>query len=445
MRRRFRNDRVYGAVFAEYVYQVFRRGHSMEYFVEGGRSRTGRLLPARTGMIQMTLDAHARGVPRPLAFVPVYFGYEKLVEASSYVEELRGADKKRETLADLLRSVALLRQSFGMAHVSFGKAIALGDLLRAEPVPTAREVGERILTAVNASAAVNAVNLISLATLSMPRQAIEEASLVAQIDLYRELLRRDADHHAYTVTTAPAAELVQRAEKLKLLRREAAPPALGQSGVGVGGDILRHDDFTAVLTTWYRNNVLHVLAAPAFIACLIVNRRRGIRRSTVRRLVATVFPFVAQELKLPVDAGVDRWLDHLLAAGIVEQRGDGLVAAKAPEQRLKLRLLANTVMQTLERFYIAAALLADAGAGVLDRKALLAACRATAARVSSLYGIDAPEFADGRLFEGFLQGLAEQGALTEKEDGSLVVQDGVRELLRAARGVISLELRQALG
>ena len=446
MRRRFRNDRVYGAVFAEYVYQVFRRGHSMEYFVEGGRSRTGRLLPARTGMIQMTLDAHARGVPRPLAFVPVYFGYEKLVEASSYVEELRGADKRRETLADLLRSVALLRQSLGMAHVSFGKAIALGDLLRAEPVPTAREVGERILMAVNASAAVNAVNLISLATLSMPRQAIDEASLVAQIDLYRDLLRRDADHHAYTVTTAPADELVQRAEKLKLLRREAAAPALGRAGGGaIGGDILRHDDFTAVLMTWYRNNVLHVLAAPAFMACLIVNRRRGIRRSTVRRLVATVFPFVAQELKLPVGADVDRWLDHLLAAGIVEQRGDGLVAAKAPEQRLKLRLLANTVMQTLERFYIAAALLADAGAGVLDRKALLAACRATAARISSLYGIDAPEFADGRLFEGFLQGLAEHGVLTENEDGSLVVQDGVRELLRAARGVISLELRQALG
>ncbi len=445
MRRRFRNDRVYGAVFAEYVYQVFRRGHSMEYFVEGGRSRTGRLLPARTGMIQMTLDAHARGVPRPLAFVPVYFGYEKLVEASSYVEELRGADKRRETLANLMRSVGLLRQSFGTAHVSFGKAIALADLMRTEPPPTARDVGERILMGVNACAAVNGVNLISLATLSMPRQAIEEASLVAQIDACRDLLRRDADRHAYTVTAAPAGELVQRAEELGLLKREAAPPSLGAGRAPAAGDILRHDDFTAVLMTWYRNNVLHVLAAPAFVACLVVNRRRGIRRSTVRRLVATVFPFVAQELKLPMDAATaDRWLDHLLAAGMVEQRGDGFVAAKAPAQRLALRLLANTVMQTLERFYIAAALLTDAGAGVLDRKALLAACRATAARVSSLYGIDAPEFADGRLFEGFLQGLVERGALAEDEDGRLVFEDGVGELLRAARGVIASELRQAL-
>ena len=435
MRRRFRGDRVYAAVFAEYLYQVFRRGHSVEYFVEGGRSRTGRLLPAHTGMIQMTLDAHARGIPRPVAFVPVYFGYEKLVEASSYVDELRGAVKKRETVAGLLRSLKLARESFGMAQVSFGRAILLDDVLREGGPPPARRIGERVLTGINACAAVNGVNLISLATLSMPRQAIEEQALLAQIDMIRDLLRRNGDRHGYWITETPAKELVQRAEKLGLLRREAADG---------GSDILRHDDFTAVLMTWYRNNVLHVVAVPAFIACLVVNRRRPIRPATILRLFDTVFPFVARELQLPPGDSAERWLAHLEDAGLVERRGDGLVAAEAPAMRLALRLLANTVMETLERFYIAAARLTDAGDGVLDRAALLAACRATAARVSTLYGIDAPEFADVRLFEGFLQGLTEQGALTEDADGKLAFSDGIGELLRAGRSVISPELQQAL-
>lgn len=57
MRRQFGSDAVYTAVFSEYLYQMFRRGHAVEYFVEGGRSRTGRLLPAHTGMLRMTIDA----------------------------------------------------------------------------------------------------------------------------------------------------------------------------------------------------------------------------------------------------------------------------------------------------------------------------------------------------------------------------------------------------
>ena len=441
MRRSFRGDRVYSAVFAEYLYQVFRRGHSVEYFVEGGRSRTGRLLPAHTGMIQMTLDAHARGLTRPLAFVPVYFGYEKLVEASSYVEELRGADKKRESVSGLLRSFKLSRQTFGMAQVAFGSAIALDDLLRGDAPPSARRIGERILGGINASAVVNGVNLISLATLSMPRQAIEESALLAQIEVYRGLLRRDADRHAYWVTETPASELVKRAEALGVLRREEGTATPG----GAATDILRHDDFTAVLMTWYRNNVLHVLAAPAFIACLVVNRRRGIRRSTIRRLFAEVFPFVARELQLLGDADPEPWLQHLHAAGLVEQRGDGIAPAEAMARQFELRLLANTLMQTLERFYIAAALLCGAGPGALTKRELLAECRATAARISTLYGIDAPEFADMRLFEGFLQGLAEQGALAEDAEGRLAFDERIGELLRTARGVISWELRQALG
>ena len=200
MRRRFQGDRVYSAVFAEYLYQVFRRGHAVEVFVEGGRTRTGRLLPARTGVLQMTIDAHQRGIPRPIAFVPVYLGYDKLIEAASYVDELRGADKKRESLGGVFRNLSLVRQSFGAVQLSFGKPILLGALLDEHigerPV---RALGAQILTGINACAIVNGMNLVALSTLSMPRQAIDEAALVAQIELYRDLILRDGQHHDYRV------------------------------------------------------------------------------------------------------------------------------------------------------------------------------------------------------------------------------------------------------
>jgi glycerol-3-phosphate O-acyltransferase len=117
-------------VFSEYLYQVYRRGHSVEFFPEGGRTRTGRLLPARLGLLKMTLEHHHRGVPRPLALIPVYLGYEKLVEASSYLDELKGAEKRSESLTDVFRSLRLIRQNFGAVDVKIGRPLILHEWLR---------------------------------------------------------------------------------------------------------------------------------------------------------------------------------------------------------------------------------------------------------------------------------------------------------------------------
>ena len=243
MRRRFSGDRLYSAVFAEYIYQVFRRGHAVEYFVEGGRTRTGRLLPARTGVLQMTIDAHRRGVPRPIVFVPVYVGYDKLVEAVSYVDELRGAAKQSESVSGLFRNLRMVRQSFGSAQLCFGKPISLGGMLDDGMERPARILGERIGRGINACAYLNPTNLVALTTLSMPRQAIDESALVEQINLYRDLIHRDARHHDYRVTDMPAADIVRHVEKLGLLHRDTSTG----SGKGTDGQVLSHDEFTAVL------------------------------------------------------------------------------------------------------------------------------------------------------------------------------------------------------
>ena len=437
MRRSFQGDRLYSAVFSEYLYQVFRRGHAVEYFVEGGRTRTGRLLSPRTGVLQMTIDVHRRGVPRPIAFVPVYIGYDKLVEATSYADELRGGDKKTESVGSVFRNLRLVRQSFGTAQLVFGEPIMLEALLNGEEERPARLVGTKIVRGINACAFVNATNLVALTTLSMPRQAIDEAALVAQVDVYRDLIRRDAEYHDYRVTDMPAEEIVRHAEKLGLLHRE--------SGRGGSRDahIMSHDGFTAVLMTWYRNNVLHALAAPAFIACLTVNRRMGIRRVDVRRLFAAVYPYVERELQGDGCDDVDRWLDHLLAVNLVELRGNAFFAPRDPASRFRLRLLANTVMPVIERFYICVSLLCRAGVGELDRTTLLAEWSATARRISRLYGLNSPEFSDPRLIDGFLQQLSENGVLRTVA-GKLEFDERLPTITRAAQGVIAVELRQAL-
>ena len=129
IRRSFKGNALYTMVFMKYLGLMMARGHSIEYFIEGGRSRTGRLLQPKTGMLSMTLRSYLRDPRRPVVFLPVYFGYERLVEGKTYISELSGKPKEKESVFGMLRTLPALRERFGKVHVSFGEPIRLDDVL----------------------------------------------------------------------------------------------------------------------------------------------------------------------------------------------------------------------------------------------------------------------------------------------------------------------------
>ena len=131
LRRSFKGDALYPVVFAKYLGFMMARGHPLEYFIEGGRSRTGRLLSPRTGMLSMTVRSYLRDPKRPVMFMPVYFGYERIVEGRTYIGELSGQPKQKESVFVLFKSmVSVLRSKFGKVHVNLGQPIALDELLQ---------------------------------------------------------------------------------------------------------------------------------------------------------------------------------------------------------------------------------------------------------------------------------------------------------------------------
>lgn len=443
MRRSFREDPLYAAVFSEYLYQAYRRGHSVEFFPEGGRTRTGRLLPARLGLLKMTLEHHQRGVPRPLALVPVYFGYEKLVEARSYLDELKGAEKKRESLADLFSGLALIRQNFGVVDVQIGAPLVLGEWLAqsaapfAEAADAAPQLGREVMLRINDAAVLNGVNMVALVMLCTPKLAIEESALVMQIDCYLDLLTRDRAHHRYVLPEGSAGDLVRRTESLGLLSRESQP----------FGDVLSLGPVSAVLMTWYRNNVAHTLALPSLIACLIRDRRRPLRLDALKAMTETVFPYIAGELQSPeTAAATERWLEHMAATGLLLRGGDDTLTAPlaATPEHARLRLLAKLILPTLERLYIVMERLSQGGQRTQTRETLQARSHRVAQKMSRLYGLNAPEFFDARLFNEFVDALIDRAVVSEGEDGALTWAPVVTQVLKASESVIDPDFRLAV-
>lgn len=106
MRRTFKGNPLYSAVFNEYLHTLFTKGFPVEYFVEGGRSRTGRMLQPKTGMLAITLRSYLRSSRTPIVFVPVYIGYERVLEGRTYLGELRARPRRRSRSWTSSRSLA---------------------------------------------------------------------------------------------------------------------------------------------------------------------------------------------------------------------------------------------------------------------------------------------------------------------------------------------------
>ena len=212
------------------------------------------------------------------------------------------------------------------------------------------------------------------------------------------------------------------------------------------GDILSHDAFTAARMTWYRNNALPVFAVPALIACLLVNRRRRVRGAVLDRYFHTVYPHMRAELFLAGagDDPVPRWLGHLAQLDLVKRHEDDVFAPppRHTPEHFRLRLLANIVMQTIERYYIVVALLTRNGS--MTRAGLEQECSVVSRRMSRIYGINSPDFFDAGLFQRFIEALIARGAAVESEAGEISPAPILREVVRGAQGVISDEFRQAV-
>lgn len=458
IRRSFAGNALYTVVFMKYLAAIMARGHSIEYFIEGGRSRTGRLLKPKTGMLSMTVRSYLRDPKRPVTFLPVYFGYERIVEVETYISELSGRPKQKESWLDLLRALRVLRERFGRVHVNLGEPIDLDAVLdehsqdwriqRFEDDTRAgwisRAVGDlagRIMRGINAAAAVTPVNLIAITMLASQRQIMVEADLVRQIDLYLALLRAAPYSERVTIAARSGTETVAYGESMQILQR--VPHRLG--------DLLRLSEHNAVLMAWYRNNVLHLFALPSLIACGFISNA-VLRTEDIQRLVWRVYPYVSSELFLrwpesQVSAVVDRTLTALGELGVLEPI-DGGNAWRRPqptsERAIQLSLLAQATIQTIERYYLAIALLRQAGSGQIGAKALAERCQAMAQRITMLYGFNSPEFSDRALFETFIELLLERAVIRTDSAGHLVFDEVLDRVAADAELVLSEQIRHSI-
>ena len=460
IRRSFRGNALYTAVLREYMHTLITRNTPIEYFIEGGRSRSGRLLPPKMGMLAMTVHSQLRQSNKPVVFIPTYIGYERIMEGGTYIGELKGKPKESESLLGLLKVGRKIERIFGNVHLSFGTPLHLTDFMAKFDVPEnslpadrtdtplddkasamVDNIGVKVMQHINKAAVVTPVSLLSLVLLSAPKSALDEDICREQIALYQGLAQQLPYSSDTVVTDMSPQQIIDYGIKLKLIER--IPHILG--------DIIQIAGKQAALLSYFRNNILHVFILLSFLAALVARNGR-IERNRLDNIAMQLYPFLQSELFLYYPAHglantLNKKVDSLIAHGLIVELGDGMLSVPEANSRCyqQLQVLATPVEQSLERYFMTLALLAQQGSGNLTENEVVDLCHLLGQRLSVLYADDIPDFFDRALFTSFLGALTRLDYLQKDvETGILTFDQRINDIAHHAKYVLRPEMMQIL-
>jgi len=359
LRRSFEGERLYTAVFRSYIRQLIKDGATQEFFIEGTRSRTGKTLVPRLGMLGMIVDAFSSRVRRDLYLVPVGFTYERLVEEGSMSEERRGAAKTGESFMQLVRARRILRHRFGSVIVRFGEPLSLAERIRGELPPATQEDGVRraelrrvteelghdLCGRINGLITAGRSAVAAAALLGSSAQGLRDEEFRARVEELGALLR---------LMEVPLSEAAERALKQgqpdttlelllhgQLVERKTSP----------AGELLQFTSDVRDRLDYYRATIAPALVWPAVVA---LGLRHADTRDGVLREASAWLDLLRLEYFPPSDETrrrptLERVLTHILERGWVEAGASGEIVLPA-EHAGWLEFLVAQIRPVLEAY-----------------------------------------------------------------------------------------------
>lgn len=470
IRRSFKGDKLYTAVVDAYIRRLIRDGYPIELFLEGGRSRTGKLLSPKFGLLNMIVDSALAVPQRTTYFVPVSIGYERIIESSSYVDEMAGGEKKKEDATDLLRTPEVLRHRYGRINLQFGQILSLSEIARelgtelgsisspAKRRALVTRLGNRVMDEINQVTAVTPGALTSMALLCHPRRGMAFTDLV---DRSRQLLSVLLAVGARATATAVTPSGTLRAEAIREAAQMYADAELVDVhtplGEGVKEKRSRAIEDESILTPVEKkrlvldnskNIIIHFFVERSLVAVAArVPPGPRVDEDTLRERVRALSRMFKHEFRFRADAPFDAIFDETLLAmqedGALSRDASGALGPGAgsggwsgPEW---LELYASLVTNFFEGYRVAARGLALLLKGPATEKDLVKKSLALGNRMFFAGELSRRESVSKPLVENAVRSFLDQGYL-HKHDGKLQLTD----TFAAQQAVATIESKIAL-
>lgn len=325
IRRSFLGARLYSRVFTRYIKALVQEGYSLEFYIEGGRSRSGKLILPKVGLLSTLLEAQKEGYCEDLIFVPASIGYDRILEEKSYLKEVLGGQKEKESFSQIWKARGILKRKYGRIYIRFGQPLSLKDYLQQARDPAVAKdwgLALRLVRSINRVTLVTPLALVAMAILTRHRRGFQVHELLASVSMLMAFL------HRYRVPLANTLGSVEQAvnETLGLLLNWKMLKFL--EGVDDEGVFYYIEEEKFRELEYYKNCAVHFFIHHAFVAVSLLSGSEEIRTEASLRddyaFLQKLFQneFVYDE-DLTDDEQVDEALDFFLETTMITQAERG--------------------------------------------------------------------------------------------------------------------------
>jgi len=272
VKRDVRSDRLHALILKRYVGYLVKRGHLQEFFIEGGRSRSGRMRPPKVGLLNILFDAHLKGYKRDIVFVPVSITYENVIEDYTYGHENTGRGKIKESFWSLLKAGSIFRGRYGDVVINFGEAISLQKFAEGSGIdkPQGRqavsECALEITRAIRDQTNPSLTSLLHTALVAAPRYGLRKSDLILATKNLGRLLSFVKEHQPSMGDYTPALKHFLYGNETLLAdfsrsKTISVKPCLGEDVFIIPGERRYTADF-------YKNATIHFFLSAGIFSIL---------------------------------------------------------------------------------------------------------------------------------------------------------------------------------
>lgn len=214
LRRTFKGNLIYSRIFGAYIAKLLEEGFNLEFFIEGGRSRSGKLLYPKMGLMSYLFDAYKKESCPDLMFVPINIGYDRVLEEKAYLHEREGGAKQEENISQVVGARKFLKKRYGKVYVNFSQPISFKQYLqdagidiksveKEEKHEICCDMGLRIINSIAEVGMVTPHGIVASALLNSQKKRLEYSHLHEEMGVYLNYLVAQNARLADTLNSEP--------------------------------------------------------------------------------------------------------------------------------------------------------------------------------------------------------------------------------------------------
>jgi len=302
MKRTFKDNPLYSQTFAAYVRTILQERIPLEFFIEGGRSRSGKLMLPKKGLLSMIAQGWESGVSRDVIFVPVYVGYDTVVEESSYIREMKGAPKEKENIWQLLKAGTVLKNRYGKVYIRFAKPISLNRFMEGNSSYSKMNTDEKeglydvlaqqIISSIYQQTVATPFSILSC-VVSSHVSAIEEETVKEGFHIFSDYLR----YLECNLASSLSAEDEAFADAFALIK-EKKLITIDEGSSDEDPNLISAEAENRIHLEYYKNTILNFFVPASLICNVLLKTSGGIDEKTYREQLQNLSALMENEFIL---------------------------------------------------------------------------------------------------------------------------------------------------